>query len=139
MFVAEMKDLVSWLVAIVIVGVAINYFSKPSKTNASKVDPRDAQIQQLQQDIADLKRQTPKHRYELRAEGFRTWRFDPDTGNTCIQLTAEWDWKKKETKNQSCACEDVNQRYIAINDERTSISYYNTFVAPTCGQERIPQ
>lgn len=74
---------------------------------------------QLVKENADLKKQlaekedeiknTPHHHYSLSREGFRTFRFDADTGSTCIQLTTEEDWKKSGTKSQSCECID----YIA--------------------------
>jgi|SRR5215469_2513656 len=41
-------------------------------------------------------------RYQMRTEGYRTWRFDTATGRTCILLTQDWDWKKPDTLNQSC-------------------------------------
>lgn len=44
----------------------------------------------------------PKHHYELKSQGLRTWRFDSSTGQTCIQLTSDYDWKKPDTMRQSC-------------------------------------
>jgi hypothetical protein len=41
-------------------------------------------------------------RYQMRNEGYRTWRFDSATGRTCILLSSESDWKKPDTMNQSC-------------------------------------
>src|SRR5437588_11181367 len=42
-------------------------------------------------------------RYQMRNEGYRTWRFDTATGRSCILLAPEWDWKKPDVENQSCA------------------------------------
>ena len=42
-------------------------------------------------------------RYQMRNEGYRTWRFDTATGRSCILLAPEWDWKKPDVQSQSCA------------------------------------
>ena len=69
-------------------------------------------MQQLKKEIAEPK-QKPSldHHYELRNAGLRTWRFDSATGDTCIQLTSEADWKRKETKEQSWQCADFTAHY----------------------------
>jgi len=41
-------------------------------------------------------------RYQVHREGFRTWRLDTTTGQTCLLLTSQEDWKKPETELQSC-------------------------------------
>ena len=76
-----------------------------------------AKYDKVAQENSDLKKQlaqkeeeiknTPHHHYSLHREGFRTFRFDADTGDTCIQLTTPDDWKRKDTKSQSCSCTDV--------------------------------
>lgn len=89
------------LIAIVIVIVLVFRSEKP------KPDPRDQQIQQLKSEIEELKQaKKTEHHYELRNEGFRTFRFDPATGETCIQLTSTADWKKPETLKQGCEYSD---------------------------------
>lgn len=55
--------------------------------------------------IAALESQ-PKHYYQLREQGMRTFRFDPDTGQTCIQLTSKADWKNPETQRSGCEYRD---------------------------------
>ena len=52
------------------------------------------------------------HKYSTYRDGSRTWRFNAVTGETCILLAAEWDWKRKKTKWQSCDCQDANARYF---------------------------
>lgn len=52
------------------------------------------------------------HHYELRSEGLRTFRFDPPTGEICIQLTSEADWKRKATK-----CSDTTAHYLGMPTE----------------------
>jgi len=41
-------------------------------------------------------------RYQINKEGFRTWRLDTATGQICLLLTAEADWKKPEIQAQGC-------------------------------------
>jgi hypothetical protein len=43
------------------------------------------------------------NRYQMRTEGYRTWRFDTSTGKLCLLLAPEWDWKKPDTDIQNCA------------------------------------
>jgi hypothetical protein len=76
-----------------------------STVNASAPDPRDQQIKELSAKVAALESQKPKpieHHYQLRENGLRTFRFDPDTGETCIQLTSKEDWKRPDTIRQGC-------------------------------------
>jgi hypothetical protein len=87
----------SVVVILVVIGVLVFRSDKP------KSDSREQEIQQLKSEIEELK-QTKKteHHYELRPEGFRTFRFDSGTGETCIQLTSKEDWKKPDTIRQGC-------------------------------------
>jgi hypothetical protein len=76
-----------------------------------------AKYDQLVQENTELKKQlaekeeeirsVPHHHYSLHQEGFRTFRFDADTGQTCITLTTESDWKNPKVKMQSCDCVDL--------------------------------
>lgn len=101
----------------------------------------EAEVKQLKTEIAELKQKqaaTPEHHYELRNEGFRTFRFDPATGDTCIKLTSAADWKRKETKAQSCECTDRTQQYlerpmITEQQQQSAQSFYKFVVAPACG------
>jgi hypothetical protein len=109
----------------------------PAKEN-QRIDSLEANVKQLKAEVAELKQKPPEHHYELRNEGFRTFRFDPSTGDTCIQLTSPTDWKRKETKAQSCDCSDQSEKYLQMpqgNDqERTAASnYYAWIVKPACG------
>lgn len=63
------------------------------------------------------------HKYQLVPSGMRTWRFDTVTGDSCIQLTSEADWKSRKTKEQSCACTDL------VNDPNAN----PTRVQKVCG------
>jgi len=42
------------------------------------------------------------NRYQMRTEGFRTWRFDTATGKICLLLTIDSDWKKSDIAAQNC-------------------------------------
>jgi hypothetical protein len=41
-------------------------------------------------------------RFQLYARGFRTWRLDTSTGDSCLVLTIESDWKTKEAQLSQC-------------------------------------
>ena len=41
-------------------------------------------------------------RYQIHAEGFRTWRLDTSTGQICLLLTSEEDWKAPKIAAQGC-------------------------------------
>jgi hypothetical protein len=105
-----------------------------------RVRSLEADVKQLKTEVAELKQKpkaAPEHHYELRNEGFRTWRFDSATGDTCIQLTSAGDWKRKETKGESCTCSDAMQHYAAMpSDTEQQQKYaenYNKHVEHVCG------
>jgi hypothetical protein len=105
---------------------------------AEKIRSLEADVKQLKADVTELKQKPPDHHYELRTEGFRTFRFDPATGDTCIQLTNPADWKRKETKGQSCDCSDKTQRYVELpsgtdQQQKRAENFYNFIVKPACG------
>jgi hypothetical protein len=118
--------------------------------NSSDCDPQkqdqrisslEAEVKQLKDKVAELEQKqtaTPEHHYELRNEGFRTFRFDPATGDTCIKLTSTADWKRKETMSQSCACTDASQQWLdmpKVNDQqqKAANNYFDVIVKPACG------
>src|SRR5262249_34946826 len=71
----------------------------------SKYDAAQRELADPKKKIAELEAR-PKHHYQLREQGLRTFRFDPDTGDTCIKLTIKADWKNPETTRQGCAYQD---------------------------------
>jgi len=97
-----MKTLLIVLLACVIWGSIACTTDAP----AAASDARDQQIKALQQRLSQLENQPKEHHYELRVDGLRTFRFDPTTGDTCIQLTTNTDWKKPETVRQGCQYQD---------------------------------
>src|SRR6266705_5519712 len=68
----------------------------PSHPYVSRAELRK-QLEQAQEQIKELS----AHKYSTLESGSRTWRFDAVTGETCILLAPEWDWKRKETRRQS--------------------------------------
>jgi hypothetical protein len=102
-----------------------------------RISSLEADVKQLKDKVAELERKqtaTTEHHYELRNEGFRTFRFDPATGDTCIQLTSDADWKRKETKSQSCACTDASEHYLGMQlGTNEAQGYFDTIVKPACG------
>ena len=57
------------------------------------------ELNQLKVD-ADLGKSTG--RYQIHREGFRVWRLDTATGNICLLLSSDADWKKPEIAAQGC-------------------------------------
>jgi len=101
----------------------------------------EAEVKQLKTEVAELKQKPkpePDHHYELRKDGFRTWRFDPATGDTCIQLTTTDDWKRKETKSQSCGCTDITQQFLDMprdtEEARKAAIDFSASVRESCGR-----
>jgi hypothetical protein len=43
------------------------------------------------------------NRYQMRTEGYRTWRFDTATGKLCLLLTSESEWKNLDIAGENCA------------------------------------
>jgi hypothetical protein len=106
-----------------------------------RVRSLEADVKQLKAEVAELKQKPkpePEHHYELRNEGLRTWRFDPTTGDTCIQLTSPDDWKRKETKAQSCNCSDITQQFLEMprgtEEQRKFASDFSAAVRDACGR-----
>jgi len=83
---------------------------------AAQCPDKDKEIKQLKLRIVTLEKELANHKhFELKEVGFRTMRFDPSTGDTCIQLTTEEDWANSSTKSQSCACEDAMQNFMKMD------------------------
>ncbi len=77
------------------------------KAKYDKVVQENGDLKKPLADREEEIKKTPCHHYSLHREGFRTFRFDADTGETCIELTSPEDWKSKDTKAQSCQCTDI--------------------------------
>jgi hypothetical protein len=119
--------------------VVLNSPDCDPQKQSERINALEADVKQLKADVAGLK-QNPKteHHYELRSEGLRTWRFDSATGDTCIQLTSEADWKRKGTMSQSCGCSDDSEQWIAMpkdtdQQRQAADNYYSWIVKPACG------
>lgn len=114
----------------------------PQKQN-ERIGSLEAEVRKLKNEVADLRQKqqaVPAHHYELRNEGFRTFRFDPATGDTCIQLTTPADWKRKETKAQSCGCTDAMEHWSNMTaqteqERKWADGYYKHVVEVNCGPD----
>ena len=73
-----------------------------------------AKLDEAQKRLAEYE----SHRYSLFNSGFRTFRLDSVTGATCIKLTTNDDWKKKEVQRQSCDCADYLSDVGAQHNEQ---------------------
>ena len=121
--------------------ILLNSSDCDSQKQDERVRTLEAEVKQLKTEVAELKQKQkaePEHHYELRKDGFRTWRFDPSTGQTCIQLTSTADWKRKETMYQSCDCSDATQHWIEMPSEteqqqKTAENYFK-HVQRICGE-----
>lgn len=121
--------------------ILLNSSSCDPKKQDERIRSLEADVKQLKAEVVELKKKqnaAPEHHYELHREGLRTWRFDAATGETCIQLTSEADWKRKEIQSSSCACKDALRRYEQMPsetaDERRAAKDYFPEVEFSCGQ-----
>jgi len=67
-----------------------------------KYDELQAKLDEAEKRLAEY----DSHRYSLFSTGSRTFRVDSVTGSTCIKLTTNSDWKRKDVQGQSCDCVD---------------------------------
>lgn len=76
-------------------------------TELARLKADELEVQKLRTENAQLTAElaTAKSvgRYQIHQNGFRTWRLDATTGQDCILLTSEADWKKPETAVEGCA------------------------------------
>ena len=106
--VEDTRSSIIGLVVIFAIGYGVYTFFDKKPSDADKKQQQQAQeIQELKTRIAELENKKPEHHYELRTLGYRTWRFDPATGDSCIQFSTDADWKKVETIRQGCEYQDM--------------------------------
>ncbi len=93
----------------------------------SKYDGLQKQLEETKKQLEGVQRQLNEgrnHKFSTFSQGPRTWRFDPTTGETCLLLNIEADWKRKATKAESCDCKDAwrelqkEQRKLTTPEER---------------------
>jgi len=70
--------------------------------------------------VAALEQKPAQHHYELRSEGSRSFRFDPETGDSCIKLASKTDWKNPDTIRQGCEYQDFVGAPLATNEAYTT-------------------
>jgi len=117
----------------------------------AKYDESQKQLAEAQRQLKETQKQLEETQRKLKEEsttkftthqaGFRTFRFNSQTGGTCILLTTEADWKNKKTKAQSCDCVDLNADYFealqkADTPEARNIvrDSWMPLIKDTCGQ-----
>ena len=111
-------------------GIYTSFDKKPFPSTTEQTQQQQAlEIQQVKTKISGLEKKS-EHHYELRNVGFRTWRFDPATGGSCIQLTTEADWKKVETIRQSCEYQEMGDgsliKGLMVNNKTAGNQLQNT-------------
>jgi hypothetical protein len=77
---------------------------------------QEEEIQELKKRVTALEQKPVQHHYELRTEGSRSFRFDPDTGDSCIKLASKTDWKNPETIRQGCEYQDFLNAPLGPNE-----------------------
>ena len=76
------------------------------------------ELRQLRTD-AELGRKVGRYqRYET---DYRTWRLDPATGQKCLLLAPQADWKKAELHWQSCSIQEAMDRGTTIENAQKLI------------------
>jgi hypothetical protein len=102
-----------------LVSLGCDEYVERSKYDDAAKEASQAKLE-LEQTKAALEacKKKPEHHYELRNEGFRTFRFDSSTGDTCIKLTSDADWKRPETIREGCQYQD----YLRDNPSPTAYS-----------------
>lgn len=106
-----------------------------SDTPAEKA--QDKEIEELKKRVTALEQKPVQHHYELRNEGSRSFRFDPDTGTSCIQLASTADWKNPETIRQGCQYQDFINAPMGPSD--TYVSRYATAECAFVGKCDAPK
>ena len=121
------------------ISVVSDWFKGGSAAKAETPDSRDEQIKQLNARIAQLEAKPVEHHYELHQDGLRTFRFDPATGRSCIQLTTKQDWKRPDTIRQGCEYQDWVNAEGATYKDRLSAECWLVDVKSACDELQKPQ
>ena len=126
-----------------------------SYVEKSKYDEAQRQLQKVTAEVDEARRQLGEvqkqnaelsvHKFSTYEAGSRTWRFDSVTGDTCVLLAPAWDWKKKETKAQSCICTDaraeLDKEFLSADTPGIRESFRAILVAEmreACGLPPLP-
>jgi hypothetical protein len=91
--------------AIVLPSIGCSENSKPTAQSSAE-SAQDKEIEELKTRVRALEQKPVQHHYELRTEGSRSFRFDPETGDSCIKLASKPDWKNADTIRQGCEYQD---------------------------------
>lgn len=102
--------------ASVLLSVGCSENSRPPVQSIAEKS-QDEEIQELKKRVAALEQKPVQHHYELRTEGSRSFRFDPETGDSCIKLASKPDWKNPDTIRQGCQYQDFMNSPLRPNEE----------------------
>jgi hypothetical protein len=104
-----MKQFIFGMLLGCIAGAALMAFAKPTMQKNASLTPDQFMAQQkpidydaLAAKYGGVAAEPIVHHYEFHTIGLRTWRLDSATGENCLMLTTDADWKKPETMRQSC-------------------------------------
>ena len=72
-----------------------------------KLKAAEAEVSRLREQNSQLKQQVATlksvGRYQIHQAGSRTWRLDTATGQDCLLLASNEDWKKSDVAMQECS------------------------------------
>ena len=103
-----MRRYFGWLLLGIVFAMGCDDYTIADKSKmdacAAGVVLTKTEYEQLKRD-ADIGKSTG--RYQIHREGSRTWRLDTATGNICLMLTTEYDWKHDAKDQSNCTLEDA--------------------------------
>ena len=127
---------------VLMVGLVICLVGCGSYVERSKYEDSQRELQQARAELNQIKSQlkdahqklaeASAQKFSTYQNGGRTWRFNSQTGETCILLTSEWDWKNKKTQSQSCDCQDTFQHYMEAASGKAQ-EFWDKRVQRACG------
>ena len=97
--------------------VSVGLHPDPSRYVAQQqYEQLQAQLKDAQTKLDEAQKTLTEYegyRYSLFNAGFRTFRMDAITGQTCIELASKADWKNKDVQSQGCICVDYINDYTS--------------------------
>lgn len=92
----------------------------------SRLDASEKKVADIQKELTDTQDKLAlsqkvasdcqAHKFSMFQSGGRTWRLNTVTGESCIALTSNADWKTKQAMQQSCACTDLFEDTVNPNE-----------------------
>lgn len=142
-----MKGIIATTMGVLaILQIACNKYVEKSKYEETQqqLQATRSELEESERKLAEARKQVQElseHKFSTYSSGLRTWRFNSETGEICILLTSESDWKNKKTKNQSCDCQDNRAEWYRAwkdaksNEDRKEITeIWSPILKDACGE-----